>query len=444
MPHLFTFLPVKMSLAVASSEKQRLALAGLTPHQAFVLIAAVGTACFVLWAALARLDVIVRTEGRIIPAGKSQIVQHLEGGIVRQILVQEGQVVKAGQTLMELSDIQARSTLGQEKTRQAALLGKEARLLAELNNLDAIVFPQELDDADVRRAEKEAFRARRSRLAEETRVLRDQGAQKRGERSESHSRQRNLLSELEVAQNQLRVIESLRKNGAASELELLESQSRLQRLKSQIAEAAAVVPRLQAGEAEIESRIAELRARFRSEASSELTQVRAELEKSSLEIGSSADRLERNKVRAPVSGFINRLNMATIGGVVRPGEPLLEITPDDQRVVIESRARPNDRANLRSGLPVRMRLGAYDYSTYGAMDGMVQEVSADTLADERGERYYRVRIETTAVPQHSGKPMEILPGMTASADIVVGKRTILSYILSPLLKFRDTALRDPR
>ena len=425
-------------------EKPWRALARLAPHQAFVLIAALGTSCFLLWASFAQLDVIVRSEGRIIPAGKSQIVQHLEGGIVRQILVQEGQVVKAGQTLMELSDIQARSTLGQEKTHHSALLGKEARLIAEVNNLDTIVFPQELKDADVRRAETEAFRARRSRLAEETRVLRNQGAQKRGERSESHSRQYNLASELEVAQSQLRVIENLRRNGAASELELLDSQSRVQRLKSQIAEAAAMAPRLQAGESEIESRIAELHARYRSEASSELTQVRAELEKSSLEIGSSADRLERNKVRAPVSGFINRLNIATIGGVVRPGEPLLEITPDDPRVVIESRARPNDRANLRSGLPARIRLGAYDYSTYGAMNGTVQEVSADTLVDERGERYYRVRIETASTPQPVGKPMDILPGMTASADIVVGKRTVLSYILSPLLKFRDTALRDPR
>ena len=421
---------------------------GFTPRLLFVLIAGLSTISFFIWAAMAHLDVIVRTEGRIVPAGKSQIVQHLEGGIVRKISVQEGAVVKAGQILMELSDIQARSTLGQEKTRREALLAKEARLTAELNDAATIVFPQELNDEaadeDVRRAEIQAFRARRARISEEVRVLRDQGAQKRSERAESHSRQTGLISELEVAQNQLRVIEGLRRNGAASELELLDSQSRVQRLKSQISEASAVIPRLQAGAAEIESRTAELRARFRSEVSSELTQVRAELEKSVLEMDSSSDRLDRNQVRAPVSGFINRLNVATIGGVVRPGEPLLEITPDDPRVLIESRARPNDRANLRPGLPTRVRLGAYDYSTWGPMDGIVQEVSADTLADERGERYYRVRIETTTSPEQTERKMEILPGMTASADIVVGKRSVLSWLLSPLLKFRDTALRDPR
>lgn len=417
-------------------------LSGLTPPQVFVLIVVAGGVMVLLWAALAHLDVIVRTEGRIIPAGRSQIVQHLEGGIVQKILVEEGAVVRAGQTLMELSDVQARSTLGQETTKVAALRGKEARLLAELNNLDAIAFPASLTDPDVRRAETEAWRARRTRLGEEVRVLRDQAAQKRGERAESSSRRQSLAAELEVAQKQLRVIEGLRRNNAASELEFLEAQSRAQRLRTQISEAGAVEPRLQAGEAEMASRIAEVRARFRSEVSAELTQVRADLEKSMLEIDTGKDRLDRNSVRAPVSGFVNRLAISTIGGVVRPGEVLMEITPDDQRVLVEARARPNDRANLRVGLPARVRLGAYDYATVGAMDGEVTEVSADTISDEKGERFYRVRIETGRGRMRD--PVEIVPGMTASADIVVGKRTVLSYLLSPLLKFGDRALRDPR
>ena len=417
--------------------------AGLSPQRAFVLLTLVSATGLLLWAGLANLDVIVRTEGRIIPAGKSQIIQHLEGGIVRQLLVQEGEIVRAGQTLMELSDIQARSTLGQEQSKRAALRGREARLLAELNGMDSIPFPDDLKDPDVRRAESDAWRARRARLVEEIRVLHDQGAQKRGEIAESGSRRQNLIGELEVAQKQFKVIDSLRKSGAASELEVLESQSRIQRLNSQIAEAGASVPRLRAGEAETESRVSEVRARFRSEASSELTQVRADLEKSNLEVGTNTDRLNRNSVRAPVSGFINRLAVTTVGGVVRPGEVLMEITPDDQRVVIEARARPNDRANLRRGLPARVRLGAYDYATFGAMDGEVAEVSADTLIDDKEGRYYRVRIEAAPVPGMR-QPMAIVPGMTASADIVVGKRTVLSYVLSPLLQFRDGAFRDPR
>lgn len=423
--------------------RSRAFLVGLSPQGAFVLVMLVGATLALLWSVLASLDVIVRTEGRVIPAGRSQIIQHLEGGIVRAVLVQEGQAVQAGQTLIELSDIQARSNVGQDQTRLAAQRGREARLLAELNGLENIVFPADLNDPDVLRAESDAWRARRARLTEEARVLRNQAAQKRGEIDESVSRRKNLLAEREVALEQLRMVEGLKRKGAASEMEVLDSRSRMQRLDSQIAETEAAIPRLRAAQAEADSRVAEVLARFRADASSELTQVRADLEKSGLELGASADRLERNKVRAPMSGFVNRLTVTTVGGVVRPGEVLMEITPDDQRVVIETRARPNDRANLHRGLPARVRIGAYDYATFGALDGEVTEVSADTLVDDKEGRYYRVRIEAASTPG-SRQPGAVLPGMTATGDVVVGKRTVMSYLLSPLLKFRDTAFRDPR
>lgn len=407
----------------------------------FVLLSVTAGIVFLLWAKLSSVDVIVRTDGRIVPAGKSQIVQHLEGGIVRNILVHEGEVVKAGQALMVLSDIQARSNLDQGQSKLFSLQGREARLLAESSGAASINFPKGLNDENVRIAENSAFQARRARLNEEVQVLRDQSAQKRGEIAESESRRKNLLSELDVAKQQYQVIEGLNKENAASHLELLDSQSRVQRLTSQIAEAEATTPRLRASMAEIDSRIGEVWAKYRAEASSELTQVRADLEKSNLEKTTNVDRLDRNQVRAPVSGFINRLIVTTVGGVVRPGEVLMEITPDDKGVLIEARAKPNDRANLRSGLNARVRIGAYDYATYGTLDGEVVEVSADTLVDEREGRYYRVIVKANA---ESAQKIAIVPGMTAVADIVVGKRTVLSYLLSPLLRFRDGAFRDPR
>ena len=416
-------------------------LSDMHPRTLFVWVAVLTGVLMLVWAAVAEVDVIVRTEGRIVPAGKSQIVQHLEGGIVRRILVQEGEVVKAGQPLMELSDIQARANLDQERSKSDALRGREARLLAESSGAGSIGFPKDMLDGEVRVAETTAFQARRARVAEEVQVLRDQSAQKRGEIAEAENRRHHLTAELEVARQQYQVIEGLRRNGAASNLELLDSQSKVQRLSSQIAETEAAIPRLRAAMAETESRIGEVWARYRAEASSDLTQVRAELEKTGLEIGSSRDRLDRNQVRAPVSGFINRLAVTTVGGVVKPGEVLMEITPDDKGVLVEAKARPNDRANLRSGLAARVRLGAYDYATYGTLAGRVTEVSADTLQDEREGRYYRVMIKA-ASEGHQG--MAILPGMTAVADIVVGKRTVLSYVLSPLLRFRDGAFRDPR
>lgn len=411
------------------------------PRAVFVLIAIAAVATLLLWASMSSVDVIVRTEGRIVPAGKSQIIQHLEGGIVRHILVHEGEVVQAGQVLMNLSDIQARSNLEQGQSKLSALKGREARLLAEANGAASLDFPKGLDDKGVQSYENAAFQSRRARVLEEVKVLRDQSAQKRGEIAESESRRKNLLSELDVAKQQYQVIEGLNKENAASHLELLDSQSRVQRLTSQIAEAEASAPRLNASLTEIESRVGEVWAKYRAEASAELTQVRADLEKSNIETTTNEDRFDRNEVRAPVTGFINRMVVTTVGGVVKPGEVLMEITPYDKDVLVEARAKPNDRANLRSGLKARVRIGAYDYATFGTLEGQVVEVSADTLLDEREGRYYRVILKANA---ETAQKIVTVPGMTAVADIVVGKRTVLSYLLSPMLRFRDGAFRDPR
>lgn len=415
----------------------------LSPQRTFVILLLLSSVSVLLWAGIAKVDVIVRTEGQIIPAGKSQIVQHLEGGIVRKILVQEGQVVVAGQPLMELSDVQTRSNLGQEQSRLDALRGREARFLAELNGHNMIVFPESLNDPNVTRVETAAWQARRTQLAEEVRVLQAQGMQKQNELAETNSKRQHLIEELDLARKQHQVIDGLRKNNAASELEVLDCQMRIQRLKSQIAEATNAAPRLQAAQSEAELRVKEAVARFRAEASSALTQVREDLEKISHEIGTNVDRLDRNTVRSPVAGLINKLNVTTIGAVVRPSEILLEITPSDQRIVIQTRSNPNDRAHLRRGLSARVRIGAYDYATYGTFEGTVTEVSADTLSDEKGNRYYRVNVEvdSSTLISRVRQPGVLMPGMVASADIAVGKRTILSYILSPLLKFRDGAFR---
>lgn len=415
----------------------------LSPHRVFVMLLLFSSTSILLWAGVAKVDVIVRTEGQIIPAGKSQIVQHLEGGIVQKILVKEGQVVVAGQPLIELSDVQTRSNLGQEQARLDSLRGREARLLAELYGLDTIVFPEKLTDSSVIRVETAAWEARRTQLAEEVQVLQALSLQKKNELTEINAKRQNLLEEADWAEKKHQVIENLRKNNAASEMEVLDSQMYIQRLRSQIAEATNAVPRLQAAQSEAESRVKEAIARFRAEASSMLTQVREEIGKMGHEIDTSIDRLERNVVRSPVAGLVNKLNITTIGAVVRPSEILLEITPSEERIVIQTRSNPDDRAHLRRGLPARVRIGAYDYSTYGTFESHVTDVSADTLTDERGRRYYRVNVEVdvSTLMSRVRQPGVLMPGMRATADITVGKRTILSYILSPLLEFRDGAFR---
>jgi len=199
------------------------------------------------------------------------------------------------------------------------------------------------------------------------------------------------------------------------------------------------LPRLRAAVGEIQARLQESEAKFRAEASAELTQVRGEIARIDQEVGAGVDRLERSIVTAPQAGVVNRLSVTTVGGVVKPGESLMEITPVASGVAMEGKVRPNDRASLQNGQKARLRIGAYDYATHGVVEASVTEVSADTLVDDRGERFYRLRLET---PDHTS--LQPLPGMTAQADVVVGQRTVLSYLLSPLTRFRDTAFRDPR
>lgn len=395
----------------------------------------------VLWAAWAPVDKVVRAEGRIIPSTRAQLVQHLEGGIVRDIRVREGQSVKAGDILLSLSSSQASTDVQQGRNRVDVLKAQQARLKAEAEGTAAPAFPADLPEAQ-KELERAAFRERSEKIRAEQSALRQQISQRQSELAEAQNRVKNLASEVEVARKQLGVMEGLYRKGAASQLEWLDAQGRLQRLTTTQGDVSSSIPRLQAAIGEQTSRLNESTSRFRAEARAELAQISAEINRFELNITNDSDRLARNDVRAPLTGFVNKLNFNTLGGVVRPGEVVLEITPSEGPLAVEARVRPDDRARLRPGLPTRVLIGAYDYAVFGALEGEVVEVSADTLADEKGQRYYRVVIQTGQARGALANQV-ILPGMTARADIVAGQRSVLSYVLSPLTRFAQQALREP-
>lgn len=394
-----------------------------------------------LWVILTPVDQVVRAEGRIIASARAQIVQHLEGGIVNQILVREGQTVQAGDVLMRLSDVQANSSVQQGQSRLHVLKAQQARLIAEASGLPSPAFDADIP-AEVRQDALNAFRERLKRMQSERMVLSQQHAQRQAELREAQERIHSVQEELELARKQSGLMEGLHRKGAASQMELLDAQGRTQKLQTTLKDIQSSQPRLQAAMAELAARLDETSARSRAEARIELAQVSAEVAKLGLAIGGDSDRLTRTEVRATSHGYINRLNVNTIGGVVKPGETVLEITPTEGPIAVEARVRPNDRASLRPGLPTRVVIGAYDYAVYGAMTGKIVEVSADTLPDETGQRYYRVLIQTEK-PQGPMARQAILPGMTARADVVLGQRSILSYLMSPLFKFRLHALTEP-
>ena len=404
-----------------------------------VLLASVFVA-FLAWTMLAKIDKIVRAQGRIVTASRSQVIQHLEGGIVNEILIKEGQKVQAGQILMKLSDIGANSNFLQVRSRLQALRASQSRLRAESQGSSTLVFDQDID-ITLRNLEKNAFDERQNRIKSEQSALQQQLLQRQSELKEAQSRALNMSSEFNLAKQQSQLIENLYKKGAASKMEYLDAQGKTERLNTQYKDVINTIPRLTSAQEEINARLNESMSKFRSDARTELNQVSAEINRINAGIKADSDRVSRTDVRAPIAGIINRLMFNTIGGVVKPGESVLEITPTEGPLAVEARVKPDDRASLRTGLRTRVQIGAYDYTVYGALEGEVSEVSADTLQDENGQRYYRLLIQT--LPAKGPLAEEVLlPGMTASADVIVGQRSIFSYFISPLLRFTTRALRE--
>ena len=393
------------------------------------------------WMAVAEVDQVVRTQGRLIPGSKPQLVQHLEGGIVSKVYVREGDRVVKGQPLIAVSDLLASSSRGEKQARLNGLIARAARQQAEANGL-RMKPPAELPaQSEEMRNEMEAFMARQTRLAQTLKVLEEQTNQKKQEQIEQEARKRGLLTELEVARQQLAVMAGLQSRNAASQMEILDARARVERLTTQLKEAETALPRLAAAAAELQARFSEAAAQFKSEARSGLADTRVELERLTQELTADSDRIKRTEVVAPADGTVNKLLFNTVGGVVKPGDTLLELTPANGDLFIEAKASPSERGSLQLGQTAIVRIAAFDYTTHGTVKARVNEISADSLTDERGERYFRVgmTLDPSSVKAF-GKPLT--PGMTLTADSVTGQRTVLEYLLSPIKGLAQTAFRD--
>lgn len=392
-----------------------------------------------LWSFVAPMDRVVRAGGRFVPTSGAQLVQHLEGGILAGLRVREGDVVAQGQEVASLSDLLAESSRDEKQGRINLLRARIARLEAEATGATMRNPPP--DNQEVWLSERNVLESRLKKLEQSSQMTIEQKAQRSAEIAENQSRAKDLANELSVAREQLKLVQQLSSRGGASQMEQLEAQARVARLSSQLNEAATALPRLQASAREADGRRLELRAQFQSEARAALAEATSELDRLSQEDKVQQDRLKRTVIRSPISGTVNRVLTQTVGGVVRPGDTLMEITPTQSEVVLESSVPPNDRAELRVGLPVVVRVGAYDYSTFGSLRGVVTDISPDTVANEQGERLFRMKVSIPAdMVARFGQTLS--PGMAATADVVVGQRTVLQYLLRPLRDAVDQAMKD--
>ncbi|HEX6144070.1 MAG TPA: HlyD family type I secretion periplasmic adaptor subunit [Geminicoccaceae bacterium] len=412
-------------------------------HLLLVVIAAFFVIAFA-WASHASLDEVTRGDGRVIPSRQVQVVQNLEGGIVADILVREGQIVEPGQVLLRINDIGAASSFREGRERLQALMGAIARLQAEVQGRD-IRFPEELEARapDVVRNEGALFAARRQALQSEIEVLESQVEQREQELIELRSRLDQLARSLDLARQELAISEPLAQSRVVAKVDLLRLQRQVNDLEGELESARLTIPRIESALREAGRRIAERRLSFLAEAQRELNAVQAEASALRESIAADADRVERTEVRSPLRGTVKQLLVTTVGGVVQPGEDLVEIVPLEDTLLVEARVRPADIAFIHPGQEATVKVTAYDYAIYGDLDAVVEEISADTIADERGESFYRIRVRTSEnALARNGEVLPIIPGMTTQVDILTGEKTVLDYLLKPILRAQDRALRE--
>lgn len=409
----------------------------------FLLIALFSIIALLIWMSQAEIAQVVRVEGKMIPAGRSQQIQHFEGGIISKIAVQEGDIIRKGDLLLIIDRTLAGANLSETKIKLNSERAHAVRLQAEVDGAKELVFPEDLADSPVTEAEKRLFRARSDKLDQTISVHNSLLAQRMAEYREAKERQGRLTTEMKTASDRLDIILGMAKNGSASRLEVLDARSRLESIKTQLGEVAGVFPKLDAAIAEEKARIESERSIFRADAQNELVASLQEIERLKQISTAATDRLTRTDVRAPVDGVVNSVSVNTVGGVIKPGENLVEITPTTESILIEARAHPRDRGDLRPGLRSEIRVSAYDTAKLGFLEGHVTKVGADSVLDSRNEPYYQVNIVVDSLPDLY-KDRKMVPGMTVTADIVTGQRTILAYLLSPLRKFSYNIFRDPR
>ena len=405
---------------------------------------------FIVWADNAVLDVVTRGQGKVIPSSRVQIIQNLEGGIMADILVKEGEIVEKGQVLLRIDNTSAEADYADLRKRYLDGLATITRLVAELAGTPAkaIVFPEQLmaDAPELAEAERVNAQIRREQLDTQLAILRDQAAQKEQERDQLINKVENLKKSLELAQQQLAIMEPLAKNGVVSKVDLLQTRREVHDLNSELEVTQLQLPQVETALQEAMARVQERDLTFRSEAAAELSKRRLEHASVVEQLKSGKDKVTRTEVRSPLRGTVKEIKIRTIGGVIKPGEDLMEIVPIEDTLLVEAQVRTSDIAFIRTGQEATVKFDTYDYSIYGGLKATVEFISTDAIEDQssgKKERYFRVRLRTEKnFLGHEDKPLSIGPGYTATAEILTDKKTVLAYLLKPILKARDAAFTE--
>jgi adhesin transport system membrane fusion protein len=408
----------------------------LRGSEQIMVAAAAGFVLFLLWASIARVDEVTRGQGRVIPSSKVQIIQSAEPSTIREILVRSGQTVKKGQLLVRLDNTTSQSELGQLETENARLGQRAARLASEGGGAGCTGAScgDEMRLAEVRRSSLQSQLAALSASVEQRR--RDMG--------EAQATASSLESSLSLAREQVAMLAPLAAKGVVPQTELLTAQREVVDIQGRLAAARQAISRSQAAVREAGAEVSRARFDFQQEALNERSQLTTKMAVNEETIRGAEGRLARSEIRSPTRGVVNDLLVNTVGGFVNAGEQIMQVVPLGDKLLIETRVTPRDIAFIKVGDPANVKVTAYDFSIYGGLNGKVVRVSADSIYDEvERQAYFTVVVETTnSYLTSNGRRLPITPGMLCDVEIVTGKKSVLSYLLKPVLKVSGSALTE--
>ena len=413
------------------------------PLRARVLLRTVivAIAIALMWAAVSRIDEVTRGEGKVIPSRQLQVLQSLDGGVVSEILAHEGDIVEPDQILLRIDQTRFASSVRESRVQYTALLAKAARLRA-LTEGGQFKVPAEVEKEDPKTVaeERRLYESRRVELATTTSIAQQQLSQRQQELVEVRAKYQQAARAYEFSNKELSVTRPMIKSGAVSEVELLRLERDVSRFRGERDMASAQIARIQASITEANHKLQEVGLAFRNEAGRELADTMAKLNSVAESGVGLSDKVTRSVLRSPVKGTVKRLLINTVGGVVQPGKDVVEVVPLEDNLLLEARVQPRDIAFLRPGQKAMVKFTAYDFAIYGGLEGTLEHIGADSVVDEKGNAFFTVRVRT--IKSKIGENLPVIPGMIAEVDIITGEKSVLNYLLKPVLRAKARAFTE--
>lgn len=406
-----------------------------------IRLALVSLIFFILWAALTHLEELVKGDGKVVPSSQLQVLQSLDGGIIQNIFVKEGQKVKTGQALLQVDSTRFQSSVNENTVQNTALAAKAERLNAQLENR-AFRVPAKISSQMkmVYAQELRYFKSARYELDAQLSIARQQLSQRKQELNEAQAKRDQAKLLFESASHELALTKPLLSTGAVSEVDLLRLERDVTRFSGERLQAIAQISRIEAAINEASSKIQNVELEFRNNLRKDLSETMAKLNSMTESSVGLQDKLKQSVLRAPMNGYVKRLLVNTVGGVITPGKDILEVVPSEDNLVLEVKVPTRDIAFLRVGQKALVKFTAYDFAIYGGMEAKLESIGADSITDEKNNTFYVVKVRTSRSKFSDTLP--IIPGMQAEVDISTGKKTVLAYLLKPLLRAKQIALTE--